>query len=93
MSGKNLLQASTDATGHTQLTGPDNTALNAKGVYATSGPVNISYLGELHSVCRLPARYMPTGSGYSAISRGFNRARGTLSGSATFGGLAPFSVR
>lgn len=47
---KNIYQASQDATGHTQLTGPDNTALTAKGFYATTGPASISYLGVTFKV-------------------------------------------
>ena len=195
---KNIYQASPGATGHTQLNGPDNKRLTAKGFYATPGPVNISYLGvtfkvAAHTVFQLacwgehvgqPASHpdlsltmgtvtvqdrasdpgavvaneglvgtysepSPTqrftmtrtlhghvsfqrfldygpsvamlgtvyarklagggylnftpyvgsrpgtcrqGAGYAATSKVFNRATGTLSGSATFSGLAPFSV-
>jgi hypothetical protein len=47
---KNIYQASPGATGHTQLNGPDNKRLTARGFYATTGPVNISYLGVTFKV-------------------------------------------
>ena len=47
---KNIYQASPGATGHTQLTGPDNQTLTAKGFYATTDPANISYLGVTFKV-------------------------------------------
>jgi hypothetical protein len=47
---KNIYQASPGATGHTQLNGPDNKRLTAKGFYVATGPVNISYLGVAFKV-------------------------------------------
>jgi hypothetical protein len=47
---KNIYQASPGATGHTQLSGPDNQRLIAKGFYATISPASISYLGVTFKV-------------------------------------------
>ena len=47
---KNIDQASSGATGHTQLSGPDNMRLTAEGFYATTDPANISHLGVAFKV-------------------------------------------
>lgn len=47
---KNIYQASPGPTGHTQLSGPDNKRLIAKGFYATTSPATISYLGVTFNV-------------------------------------------
>ena len=47
---KNIYQASPGATGHTQLSGPDNKRLIAKGFYAAISSASISYLGVTFTV-------------------------------------------